>query len=80
VKIHHGHWEHEKLVDQMREIAVGGVADDIASGDCDVHGSSEHLFAMLRDSRTGIPVWQSSGRADVVLRDFERWLSKWKPN
>jgi hypothetical protein len=48
--------------------------------DCAIHGFGAHLLVVLSDSVSGEPVWHSSGEADAILRDFEKWLGRQKPN
>lgn len=79
MKIYHGHRDHEALLERLRDCAAGAVAG-LESVACEVYGSGHQMLLILRDGTTGEALWQCVGQIEVIVREFQRWIAKWKPN
>jgi len=79
MRILRGNPDQEALFTGLVQAARGQLLDE-GDYDCSIQGSGQHFLVILSDSATREIVWEWAGTPEAILKEFQRWIGRRKPN
>jgi hypothetical protein len=79
MRILRGNRDQEALFAGLVQAARGQLPDE-GDYDCSIQGSGQHFLVILSDSGTREIVWEWAGTPAAILKEFQRWIGRRKPN
>jgi hypothetical protein len=79
MRILHGNRDQEALFAALEHAARGQLPSE-GNYDCSIQGSGQHFLVILSESGTREIVWEWAGTPEAILKEFQRWIGRRKPN
>jgi hypothetical protein len=79
MRIFHGSHGQEAVFASLMQAARGQLPDE-GDYDCSIQGSGQHFLVTVSNSGTRDIVWEWAGTPETILKEFQRWIGRRKPN
>jgi hypothetical protein len=74
-----GNRDQEALFEGLSQAARGQLPGE-GDYDCSIQGSGQHLLVILSYSGTRQVAWEWAGTPAAIVKEFQRWIGRRKPN